>query len=162
LCKHLNVELTQHHRAIYDAEATAYLFWKLVEQLSEAEIDNVMQLNNHMGEGDSNQHGRPAHCILFAKNEIGLKIYSKLISYSHTNYFYRVPRIPRSVLEKHREGLLVGSACDQGEVFETLMQKSAEDAEDLAEFYDYLEVQPPENYAHLVEKELVQHEGQII
>lgn len=162
LCKHLNVELTQHHRAIYDAEATAYLFWKLVEQLSEAEIDNVMQLNNHMGEGDSYQHGRPAHCILLAQNEIGLKNLYKLVSYSHTNYFYRVPRLPRSVLEKHREGLLVGSACDQGEVFETLMQKSAEDAEDLAEFYNYLEVQPPENYAHLVEKELVQHEGQII
>src|SRR5699024_4400137 len=64
LCKHFNVELTQHHRGIYDAEATGYLFWKLVEQLAEREIINMTQLNDHMGEGDSYQHGRPSHAIL--------------------------------------------------------------------------------------------------
>lgn len=162
LCKHLGVELTQHHRAIYDAEATAEMFWKMVELLAERDITNVAHLNDHMGEGDSYKHGRPSHCILLAQNEIGLKNLYKLISYSHTKYFYRVPRVPRSLLEKHRDGLLVGSACDQGEVFDTLMQKSIEEAEDVADFYDYLEVQPPENYAHLIERELLQHEGQIV
>ena len=63
---------------------------------------------------------------------------------------------------EHREGLLVGSACDQGEVFETMMQKTWDDAKKAAEFYDYLEVQPPENYAHLVEKELVRDEDAIL
>ena len=161
LCKHMNVELTQHHRAIYDAEATAYLFWKMAELLTEWDIKNVNQLNNHMGEGDSYQHGRPFHAILLAKNEAGLKNLYKLVSYSHINYFYRVPRVPRSVLEKHREGLLIGSACDQGEIFDQLLQKSIEETEEIAEFYDYLEIQPPQNYSHLIERELVQNEQQI-
>ncbi|MEI3604633.1 PolC-type DNA polymerase III [Pseudogracilibacillus sp. SE30717A] len=162
LCKHLDVELTQHHRAIYDAEATGYLFWKLVERLEEREITNINQLNDHMGEGDSYQHSRPHHCILLAQNEVGLKNLYKLISYSHTEYFYRMPRIPRSLLNKMREGLLVGSACDHGEVFETLTQKSIDETEEVAEFYDYLEVQPPENYSHLLDREIVQSEAQII
>ncbi|MBO1003771.1 PolC-type DNA polymerase III [Pseudogracilibacillus auburnensis] len=162
LCKHMNVELTQHHRAIYDAEATGFLFWKLVELLYEEKIENLNQLNDHMGEGDSYQHSRPFHCVLLAKNEIGLKNLYKLVSLSHTNYFYRVPRIPRSLLNKLREGILVGSACDQGEIFETLMQKSVDEAEEVAQFYDYLEVQPPENYGHLIERELIQTEAQIL
>src|SRR5699024_11399248 len=73
LCKKLQVELTQHHRAIYDAEATAEMFWKLVERLSEQEITNHQQLNNHMGTGDSYQHSRPFHSVLLAQNEIGLR-----------------------------------------------------------------------------------------
>lgn len=162
LCKHLEVELTQHHRAIYDAEATAEMFWKLVARLDEQEITNHEQLNNHMGTGDSYQHSRPFHSVLLAQNEVGLKNLYKLISYSHTDYFYRVPRIPRSVLEKHREGLLVGSACDDGEVFDTLMLKSVDEAMQVAEFYDYLEVQPPESYYHLIEREVIQNEAQIL
>ncbi|GEN30463.1 DNA polymerase-3 subunit alpha (Gram-positive type) [Cerasibacillus quisquiliarum] len=162
LCKHLNIELTQHHRAIYDAEATGYLLWKFVEKLLELEIVNHNQLNNHMGKGDAYKRSRPFHCTILAKNETGLKNLYKLVSYSHIDYFYRVPRIPRSLLEKHREGLLIGSACDQGEVFETMMQQSLDDAERVAEFYDYIEVQPPSNYVHLIEKELVQNEAQIL
>lgn len=162
LCKKLQVELTQHHRAIYDAEATAEMFWKLVERLLEQEITNHQQLNNHMGTGDSYQHSRPFHSVLLAQNEIGLRNLYKLISYSHTDYFYRVPRIPRSVLEKNREGLLIGSACDEGEVFDTLMLKTIDEAQDVAKFYDYLEVQPPENYYPLIEREVIQNEAQIL
>lgn len=162
LCKHLDIELTQHHRAIYDAEATGYLFWKMVQSLVEKDISNHNQLNQHMGEGDAYQRSRPYHSVLLAKNDVGLKNLYKLVSYAHVNYFYRVPRIPRSLLQKHREGLLIGSACDQGEVFETMMQKSAEEAEEVAEFYDYIEVQPPANYTHLIERELVQNEAQIL
>src|SRR5690625_1173023 len=161
LCKHLEVELTQHHRAIYDAEATAYLFWKLVQRLFEREINNHNQLNDHMGEGKAYQHSRPQHCILLVQNEIGLKNLYKLVSHAHIDYFYRVPRVPRSLLQKLREGLLVGSACDEGEVFGTMMQKSEEEAEKVAEFYDYIEVQPPANYSHLVGRGLVQNEAQI-
>src|SRR5690625_1397354 len=162
LCKHLDVELTQHHRAIYDAEATAYLFWKLVQKLFEKEIVNHNQLNNHMGEGKAYQNSRPHHCILLAQNEQGLKNLYKLVSYSHINYFYRVPRIPRSLLESLRDGLLVGSACNEGEVFEALLQKSVDEAIEIANFYDYLEVQPPENYSYLIENEIVQNEAQIL
>nr|WP_010093379.1 PolC-type DNA polymerase III [Ornithinibacillus scapharcae] len=162
LCKHLDIELTQHHRAIYDAEATGYLLWKLVKRVLEREITNHNQLNNHMGEGNAYQRSRPFHCTLIAQTQEGLKNLYKLVSYAHIDYFYRVPRIPRSVLQKNRTGILVGTACDNGEVFETMMQKSAEEAERVAEFYDYIEVQPPRNYTHLVEKELVQNEAQIL
>ncbi|WP_099158132.1 PolC-type DNA polymerase III [Virgibacillus ndiopensis] len=162
LCKHLDIELTQHHRAIYDAEATGYLLWKLVQRLLEKEITNHVHLNNHMGEGNAYQRSRPFHCTLLAKTQEGLKNIYKLVSHAHIDYFYRVPRIPRSKLQKFREGVLVGTACDKGEVFETMMQKSADEAEKVAEFYDYIEVQPPANYVHLVEKELVQNEAQIL
>src|SRR5699024_10195132 len=161
LCKHLDVELTQHHRAIYDAEATGYLFWKLLSMLDEQKILNHNELNDHMGEGDAYQHSRPSHCILLAKNETGLKNIFKLVSYSHIDYFYRVPRVPRSLLEKLRDGIIVGSGCSQGEVFETMMQKSVHEAEEIAEFYDYIEVQPPANYSHLIERELIQNEAQV-
>src|SRR5699024_12857902 len=75
---------------------------------------------------------------------------------------YRMPRIPRSLLEKYREGILIGTACNQGEVFETVLQKSEDEAEKVAEFYDYIEVQPPANYAHLLAGDLVQNEAQIL
>jgi len=162
LCKHFDVELTQHHRAIYDAEATGYLMWKLVQNVLEKDIVNHNQLNNHMGEGNAYQHGRPNHCILLAQTDTGLKNLYKLISHAHIDYFYRAPRIPRSLLTKLREGILIGSACDQGEVFETMMQKSEEEAERVAEFYDYIEVQPPTNYVHLVGRGLVQNEAQVL
>ncbi|GGJ92722.1 DNA polymerase III PolC-type [Lentibacillus kapialis] len=162
MCKHLDIELTQHHRAIYDAEATGYLLWKLVQGLLEREIIYHNQLNNHMGEGDAYKRSRPSHCTLIARTQEGMKNLYKLVSYAHVNYFYRVPRIPRSLLQRHRSGLLVGSACDQGEVFEAMMQKSADEAERAAEFYDYIEVQPPSNYVHLIEKELVQNESQLL
>ncbi|QDP40211.1 PolC-type DNA polymerase III [Radiobacillus deserti] len=162
LCKHLDIELTQHHRAIYDAEATGYLLWKLVKRSLEKEIVNHNQFNNHMGEGNAYQRSRPYHCTLLAQNEVGLKNLYKLVSISHVDYFYRVPRIPRSKLQQFREGIIVGSGCDKGEVFETMMQKSEQEAEKVASFYDYLEVQPPSNYYHLIEKELVQNEAQIL
>ncbi|MBO8155199.1 MAG: PolC-type DNA polymerase III [Bacillaceae bacterium] len=162
LCKHLNIELVQHHRAIYDAEATGYLLWQLIKRCLEKEITNHNQLNAHMGEGNAYQRSRPFHCILLAQNQDGLKNLYKLVSLSHVEYFYRVPRIPRSVLQKHREGLLIGSGCDQGELFETMMQKSKEEAEKVAEFYDYIEIQPPSNYQHLIEKELVRDQDSLL
>ncbi|WP_017185268.1 PolC-type DNA polymerase III [Alkalibacillus haloalkaliphilus] len=156
LCKQLNIELTQHHRAIYDAEATGYLMWALVKTAKEKEIENHQDLNRYVGQGDAYKRSRPMHATLIAQTEEGLKNLFKLVSLAHTDYFFRVPRIPRSKLSKHREGILVGSACDQGELFDTIALKSEEEAEKVAEFYDYIEVQPPMNYYHLIEKENVQ------
>ncbi|AKG05730.1 PolC-type DNA polymerase III [Salimicrobium jeotgali] len=162
LCKKFDIELTQHHRAIYDAEATGYLLWKLVKKtMDEKEIYNHKNLNDYMGEGKAYQRSRPSHCIILAKNDTGLKNLYRLISESHIDYFYRVPRIPRSRLTMHREGLIVGSGCDKGELFETMMQKSEEEAEKVAEFYDYIEIQPVGNYAHLIEKDILQTEAQV-
>ncbi|MFC4404542.1 PolC-type DNA polymerase III [Gracilibacillus xinjiangensis] len=162
MCKKLDIELTQHHRAIYDTEATSYLLWKFIKLSNEKGITNHKQFNQHMGEGNAYQRSRPFHATLLAKNEVGLKNLFKLVSLSHIDYFYRVPRIPRSKLQQLREGILVGTGCDKGEVFETMMQKSADQAEKVAKFYDYIEIQPPANYAHLIEKELVQNEAQLL
>ncbi|MBS4177086.1 PolC-type DNA polymerase III [Bacillus sp. FJAT-49731] len=158
LAKRFDIELTQHHRAIYDAEATGYLFLKMLKDAKEKGIEFHDQLNDNMGVGDAYKRARPNHCTLLAQNETGLKNLFKLVSISHMNYFYRVPRIPRSVLEKHREGILIGSGCDKGEVFEAMMQKGSAEAEKAAEFYDYLEVHPKPVYRHLIELELVRSE----
>nr|WP_295970390.1 PolC-type DNA polymerase III [uncultured Bacillus sp.] len=158
LAKKLNVELTQHHRAIYDAEATGYLLLKMLKDASEKGIEYHDQFNDNMGKGKAFQRARPYHCILLAQNDTGLKNLFKLVSISHLHYFYRVPRIPRSVLQKYREGIIVGSACDKGEVFEGMMQKSPDEVEKMAEFYDYLEVHPKEVYQPLIEMELIKDE----
>ncbi|MGD6816132.1 PolC-type DNA polymerase III [Metabacillus sp. 113a] len=155
LCKKFDIELTQHHRAIYDAEATGYLLLKMLKDSFEKGIQYHDELNNNMGQGNAFQRSRPYHATLLAANDTGLKNLFKLVSLSHIQYFYRVPRIPRSVLQKHREGLIIGSGCDKGEVFEGMMQKSPEEVEETAKFYDYLEIQPPEVYQHLIQLEYV-------
>jgi DNA polymerase-3 subunit alpha (Gram-positive type) len=158
LAKKFDIELTQHHRAIFDAEATGYLLLRMLKDAAAKGIENHNQLNDNMGQGNSYQRARPYHAILLAQNETGLKNVFKLVSLSHIDYFYRVPRVPRSQLIKHREGILVGSACDRGEVFEGMMQKSPEEVEDIAAFYDYIEVQPPEVYRHLIQLDYIKDE----
>jgi DNA polymerase III subunit alpha, Gram-positive type len=158
LAKKFDIELTQHHRAIYDAEATGYLLLRMLKDAAEKGLEYHDQLNDNMGQGKSYQRARPYHATLLAQNEVGLKNIFKLVSISHIDYFYRVPRIPRSVLNKHREGILIGSGCDKGEVFEGMMQKGPEEVEEAAHFYDYLEVHPKAVYSHLLELELVRDE----
>ncbi|TWT04568.1 PolC-type DNA polymerase III [Planomicrobium sp. CPCC 101079] len=158
LAKKFGIELTQHHRAIYDTEATSYLLTHLLKEAYEKGILYHDQLNDYVGAGDAYKRSRPTHCTLLAQNDEGLKNLFKLVSASHIDYFYRVPRIPRSLLQRHRKGLLVGSGCDKGEVFEAVMQKSMEEVEQTAQFYDYLEVHPKEVYSHLIERELIRDE----
>ncbi|WP_042356236.1 PolC-type DNA polymerase III [Bacillus rubiinfantis] len=158
LAKRFDIELTQHHRAIYDAEATGYLLMKMLKDAGEKGIEYHDQFNENMGKGNAYQRARPYHCTLLAQTEAGLKNLFKLVSIAHIEYFYRVPRIPRSILQKYREGIIVGSACDKGEVFEGMMQKGPEEVEEIARFYDYLEVMPKQVYAPLIEMELVRDE----
>ncbi|MDN3449326.1 PolC-type DNA polymerase III [Planococcus sp. APC 3906] len=158
LAKKFGIELTQHHRAIYDTEATSYLLTHLLKEAHQKGILYHDQLNDYVGSNDAYKRARPTHCTLLAQNDEGLKNLFKLVSASHIDYFYRVPRIPRSLLQRHRKGLLVGSGCDKGEVFEAVMQKSMEEVEQTAKFYDYLEVHPKEVYSHLIERELIRDE----
>lgn len=161
LCKKFDIELVQHHRAIYDAEATGYLLVKMLKDVKDRGILYHDELNERTGDSKAYQRARPFHATLLAQNDTGLKNLFKLVSLSHIQYFYRVPRIPRSVLVKHREGILIGSGCDKGEVFEAMMQKGAEEVEELAAFYDFLEVHPPEVYYPLIETEQVRNEKAI-
>lgn len=158
LAKKFDIELTQHHRAIYDTEATAHLLNQLLKDAKDKGIEWLDDFNKNIGEGDAYKRSRPSHCTLLATSDEGLKNLFKLVSYSHMHYFYRVPRIPRSLLIKHRQGILIGSGCDKGEVFEGLMQKSLDEVEEIASFYDYLEIHPKPVYSHLIELELIRDE----
>lgn len=158
LTKKYGIELTQHHRAIYDAEATGHLFLRLLKEAEELGIHYLDDFNKHIGGGDTYKRSRPTHCTLLVTDDEGLKNLFKLVSYSHMNYFYRAPRIPRSLLIKHRKGILVGSGCSNGEVFNGLMQKSPEEVEEIAKFYDYLEIHPKPVYSHLIDMELIRDE----
>ncbi|WP_134700410.1 PolC-type DNA polymerase III [Ammoniphilus sp. YIM 78166] len=158
ISNYLGVELVSHHRAVYDAEATGHVLWKLILRVEERGMTNLAQMNDYMGSNGDWMRQRPSHGIILVKNQVGLRNLYILVSKAHTEYFHRVPRIPRSELVKHREGLLIGSGCERGELFETVMQKSIEEAEEVAKFYDYLEIQPTYYNLHLIEKELVKDE----
>ena len=159
LAKKLDVNLEHHHRAIYDAEATGYIYYAMLKDAEERyDIRFHDQFNQYMGQNDAYKHEHPFHATILAQTQAGLKNLFKLISDGMTKYFYRVARIPRSVLDKYREGLLVGSACADGEVFTAMMQKGYGVAKEKAKYYDYLEVQPKAIYAPLIEQELVKDE----
>ncbi|TLQ40487.1 PolC-type DNA polymerase III [Ruoffia tabacinasalis] len=159
LAKRYNVQLEQHHRAVYDSETTGYILMKLLEQAKDQfGIVNHNQLNDQIGQGESYKQSRPFHATLLVKNQDGLKALFKLISMSSTEYFYRVPRIPRSVLTQYRDDLLIGTACSTGEVFTAMMQKGYEEASELVDYYDFIEVQPPSVYEPLIKDDLIRNE----
>ncbi|SHE48870.1 DNA polymerase-3 subunit alpha [Seinonella peptonophila] len=160
LASKLEVRLEQHHRAIYDAEATGYVLWKLLLESGERGIERLTQFNDDL-EGRDYSRIRPFHTIILVQNQTGMKNLYQLISRSHLHYFYREPRIPRSELIKYREGLLIGSACERGELYEAALNKSPAEVEEIASFYDYLEIQPIEVNRHLVEKGLVDSEERL-
>ena len=147
------ISLENHHRAIDDTLALGGILYGLLKDCEERNITGLHQLNDYVGLDLSNQ--RPFHCGIYALNAAGKKNLFKLVSLSHTEHFKRVATIPRTVLTAHREGLLVISGCEKGEFFETVLNKSVEEAEEVAAFYDVLEIQPIDFYMHLVEKGLV-------
>lgn len=157
LTKRYKINLENHHRANADAESTGYLMYKL-----EAEADEMYQmktanaLNSRLGLGDSYKQVRPYHAVVLAQTQVGLKNLFKLVSKSMTETYYRTPRVLKSDLASLREGLIVGSACASGEVFEVMMQKGYDEAKKAAQFYDYLEVMPPAVYDPLLQRELVE------
>ncbi len=158
LSKKYGIELTQHHRAIYDTEATGELMLHLLKEAKEKGILYHDDFNKHIGGNDSYKQGRPYHCTILAVDNDGLKNMFKLISIAHTQTYHRVPRVKRSDLIKLRKGLLIGSGCNNGELFETMMNKSPDEAQKVAEFYDYIEVQPKPIYSQLVEGGIVHDE----
>mgnify|MGYP002759787590 CR=1 FL=1 len=155
LAKKYGVELTQHHRAIYDAETTAHIFVKMLKQIEQLGVTNHNEIDAKLSNQDAYKRARPMHVTLIVQNQTGLKNLFKIVSESMVHYFYRTPRIPRSLLMENREGILVGSACDNGEVFTAVMQKDQEEVERIAKFYDFLEVQPKALYQHLLERDLI-------
>lgn len=151
IAERLGVTQKHHHRADDDARVLAEIFLKMVQRLVEdAGITKVMDINHSMGQQNTGKM-HPYHIVLLVQNQTGLKNLYKIISASHLEYFQKKPRIPKSLLVRHREGLLVGSACEAGELFKAIREgKKWSELCDIADFYDYLEVQPLGNNMFMV------------
>ena len=155
VAKALNISLENHHRAVDDAAATAEIYVKFIEMLKERGMTTLKEVNAF---GDMNPDAikkMPTyHAIILAKNEVGRVNLYTLVSLSHLKYFARRPRIPKSEFNKYREGLILGSACEAGEVYRALLDgKSEETIAKIVDYYDYLEIQPIGNNAFMIASE---------
>ena len=151
IASHLKVGDFNHHRACDDAEVLSKIFFRMLEDIkANYPVENVADINTALAGGDPKK--LPAyHQILLVRDKTGLKNLYRLISYAHLNYFYKKPRIPKSELMKYREGLLVGSACEAGELYTAIVNgRGWGDLCKIAEFYDYLEIQPVQNNEFLI------------
>jgi DNA polymerase-3 subunit alpha (Gram-positive type) len=152
MVEHYKLGEFNHHRALDDARVTALLFKKIVSDVKKMmSVERVGDLNSAFGGIDIKKTKDLYHMMILVRNKIGLKNLYKLISYSNLYHFHGKPRIPLSDLRKHREGLLIGSACEQGELFQAVVSgKSHAELLEIAKLYDFLEIQPTGNNAFLV------------
>ena len=143
VANHLKLPPFNHHRACDDAAVLAGIFQKVLTDLQQQGLSTLQQVNTGATSIDP-KTAKAHHMILIAKNQVGLKNLYKLVSASNLEFLHRgIPRIPRSRLEQHREGLIIGSACEAGELYRAIMDnKSWGDLCDIASFYDFLEIQP--------------------
>ncbi|HIW21566.1 MAG TPA: PolC-type DNA polymerase III, partial [Candidatus Dorea intestinavium] len=157
VAKALKISLENHHRAVDDATATAEIFIDFRKQLLERNITTLKELNKYgAGSEDIIKKERSYHCIILVKNETGRLNLYKLVSNSHLKHYYRRPRIPKSELSKFREGLIVGSACEAGELYQALLNDASnERVARIVDYYDYLEVQPVGNNAFMIDSERI-------
>ena len=166
---HLEIKLGQHHRASDDAASCAGIFLKGIEVLIERGLNRLQSLNSITQER-AHEFQKPYHVILLAKNQTGLENLYRLVSSSHIEYFYRTPRLPRHLIQHYREGLLIGSACESGELFRAVVRGTdAARLEAIADFYDYLEIQPLGNNKFMIDageassmEDLAEYNKQII
>lgn len=151
VAKHLGVKLENHHRAVNDSMATAGIFLKCLEILNEKGVQTITGIDNALSGNFDYKKADSYHAIILVKNNTGLKNLYNIISESHLNFFYKKPRVPKSLLLKYREGLILGSACEAGELYSAIIKgKSKDEIEKIARFYDYLEIQPLGNNEFLV------------
>ena len=152
VAKAVGVSLENHHRAVDDAGCTAEIFVKFIEMLESRRIYTLDELNEQgIPSAEAIQKMSTYHAIILAKNDIGRVNLYRLVSLSHLTYYHKRPRIPKSELMKYREGLILGSACEAGELYQALLNgRPAEEIARLVEFYDYLEIQPVGNNAFML------------
>ena len=163
LVKRYNVpwEEDAHHRADYDAEGTAYVFHKMISKLTMQNLSKISDLDKLIPKDEIYKFGRTYHFNAIALNKKGLKNLFKIISLANTTYLYKTPRILRSKLNELREGLIIGSGCYESEVFIEARSKEGEELTNIINFYDYVEVQPPEVYGHLIQTSDFKDENEI-
>ena len=158
VAKALNISQEHHHRAVDDARVTAEIYVKFIQMLEERGIETLDQMNHFGAHNAEAIRKMPSyHVIILAKNDIGRVNLYTLISKSHLEYFGRQPRMPKSEILKYREGLIIGSACEAGELYQAILgEKSEERIARIVNFYDYLEVQPLGNNKFMIESERVE------
>lgn len=164
LCSFFKIDIHNHHRALDDAAASAKVFVKLLDLAEKKGCTSIQTLNNTLSNRERSIRLNPVnHIIIYAKNQAGIKDLYRLVSESHLNYFYKKPRIPKSLLAENRENLLLGSACEAGELFTAMLHnKSQQEIQQIASFYDYLEVQPLGNNQYLIDNNSVPDQKALI
>lgn len=161
IAKQLDVKLENHHRAVDDATATKDIFLKIMDILKSRGVESFDDINK-LNANKNTSKDKVYHIVILAKNQTGLKNLYKLVSESHINHFYRRPRIPKSLLESYREGLIIGSACEAGELYKAILNgKSITEIRSIVRFYDYLEIQPIDNNMHLIRNGVVKDRKQL-
>ncbi|MBR2616492.1 MAG: PolC-type DNA polymerase III, partial [Clostridia bacterium] len=156
LQRYFGIEEFNHHRAFEDAETLGKIFDAMIRKMQQEGIVDLDGMNNAMSASCDPKKLKSYHIILLVKNQVGLKNLYKLVSRSYLDYYSRNPRIPKTLLQEHREGLLVGSACSEGELYSAILEgKSYGELLKIADFYDYMEIQPLGNNDYLVRKEKV-------
>ncbi len=153
IAEHYKLGDFHHHRASDDAKMLAAIFFVMLERLKSEGVTTFEQMMENMSERSDPLKLRPYHMIIFAKDLVGLKNLYKLISLSYLDYYHRFPRMPKSVIEQYRDGLIIGSACEAGELYRAILDgKSNQEIDDIVSFYDYLEIQPIANNRFLIEE----------
>ncbi|NOW04813.1 DNA polymerase III subunit alpha [Clostridium beijerinckii] len=160
IAKNLGIKVEVAHRALDDVDTTVKVFNIMIEKLKERGAQTLSDIDLYAADEEAKKVAykkvKTHHAIILAKNYVGLKNLYKLVSYSHLDYFYKKPRILKSMFKKYSEGLIIGSACSEGELYQAiLLGKPEEQIEEIANFYDYLEIQPLGNNDYLVRQEQV-------
>ena len=161
ITKELGVPLHNHHRAVDDAAATAQIFIKFLDMIEKKGAKKLSDVNEVLGGIDYTKL-KTKHITLIAQNLAGIKNLYKIVSDAHVNHFYRAPRILKSVLLEHKEGIIVGSACEAGEVFQAVKQnKNDDEIKEIIDLYDYIEVMPIDNNRFMIRNGEVKDEDEL-
>ena len=163
IAEYFNLGDFHHHRACDDAEMLGMILIKLFDKIKNEGASNLAEMQNLMSEHSDPLKLKPYHQIILVKNLAGMKNLYKIISKSYLNYYKKVPRTPKSLITEHREGLIIGSACEAGELYQAILtNKTQNEIEEIASFYDYLEIQPLCNNQFMLDKEIVNSKEELM
>ena len=163
IAENLGIRVDVAHRALDDVKTLVKVFEVMIKNLKEKGVTTLNEIDNAYKDELNLKHLPTYHAVILTKNYVGLKNLYKLISFSHLDYYYKKPKIPRSVYKKYSEGLMIGSACDRGELYQAILEGlSEEKIEEIASFYDYLEIQPLGNDEYLIRNGTVENREGLI
>ncbi|MEG1158495.1 MAG: exonuclease domain-containing protein, partial [Christensenellaceae bacterium] len=155
VAQHLKIYL-DHHRAVNDAICTSEIMLRCFGEFKKNNAHDMKEVNVLFSKKANHKNSHAYHTIILCKNKRGLRNMYKLISHAHIDYFYKKPRMPKSLIEQHREGLIIGSACEAGELYSAMVKGASEERLiEIAKFYDYLEIQPEQNNEFMVREGMV-------